>query len=136
LLERLGTTDRNFPWGSSPWGRGLAWASRPWTPGDGLRVNRIRGVGSGPQDVCIEVLINQFFVRIQVIGLAAPDHEEVGAERREIFTTIIEVVLNLEDFLLLLLRFEPLCFSQVLGVSLSFLAVGGECTDILRWLFV
>jgi hypothetical protein len=50
-------------------------------------------------------MVNEFFVRVQAVGLSAPDQQGVGAERREIVATIIGVVFDGKSVLLLLFRF-------------------------------
>ena len=77
-------------------------------------------------------VVDEFLIRVKVVQLVAPDNKQVGAKRREILTTIVKVVFNLENIFLLLFRFQPLGFSEVLGASLAFLVVGGKRKDTLR----
>jgi hypothetical protein len=48
-------------------------------------------------------VVDELFVRVKAVHLTASDQEDVGAERREIFATVVIVVFDGEGFLLLLL---------------------------------
>jgi hypothetical protein len=79
--------------------------------GDRPGINRVSWIGSGPVDVGVEVVVDEFFVRVKAVHLTASDQENVGAERREIIAAVVVVVLDCEGLLLLLFRFEPLSFA-------------------------
>jgi hypothetical protein len=110
-----------------PWVAALGWCARNRLR-NRRRIDRVCGKSRLHEHLCVVVPIHEFVIGIEIVRVGCTNHQEVRAKRREIDSTVVVVVFDLEDLLLDLFLGDALSLSLVLSITSAFSAIGGERT--------